>query len=457
MNTIAVLEIVGLTCSLSGLGLVMQRRIRLPREVRLCLTTLLAVVAALHLLDTLEWLGFAWADWLGDTFKVVVPVAWLAFLFAVTRIELASDLHLAAAQLGNLIEAAPAALAVVDAEGRCLHCNQRWLDLHRIKTSIVGLPLSATPGTLGTMWETLSRQVVLTGTPLHGKDKVALAGEANAPEVEWSVRPWSSAEGKGVIVAVVPIQTSETKASDSIRAAARSRTLEVIGAAASGVAHDINNLLTVISMHSEVLHLLKGQDPEAMKSSLDSIQEAIGTASSMTRELLSFSKLQAMELEPLDLAALVTSNARLLEDAVRGKAELSLQAQPQVWVSANASALQQILLNLVVNGRDALNHFGAITIRVETTVNGPSLAVQDSGTGIEPDVLAHMFEPFFTTKRERGTGLGLAVVDRLVRAQGGSIDVRSSIGEGTTFVITFPPSTPTAGLESRPRPPIDFV
>lgn len=456
MNAIALLELVGLGCSLAGLGLVAQKRLRLPREVRLCLTTLLAAVATLHLLDTLEWLGFAWADWLGDTFKVVVPVAWLAFLFAVTRVEMATDLHLAAAQLGNLIEAAPAALAVVDGEGRCLHCNQRWLDLHRLKVSIVGLPLSATSGTLGVMWETLSRQVVLTGTPLHGKDKVALAGEANAPEVEWSVRPWSSAEGKGVIVAVVPIQASEGKA-DSVRAAARSRTLEVIGAAASGVAHDINNLLTVISMHSEVLHLLKGQDPEAMKTSLDSIQEAIGTASSMTRELLSFSKLQSLELEPLDLTALVKANARLLEDTVRGKAALSLDAQPQVWVSANASALQQILLNLVVNGRDALSNYGAISIRVEATAKGPSLAVQDSGTGIEPDVLAHMFEPFFTTKRERGTGLGLAVVDRLVRAQGGSIDVQSSVGQGTTFVITFPPSTPIPGIEPKPKSPTDFV
>jgi signal transduction histidine kinase len=270
------------------------------------------------------------------------------------------------------------------------------------------------------------------------------------------VRPWSSAEGKGVIVAVVPIQANDGK-TDSVRAAARSRTLEVIGAAASGVAHDINNLLTVISMHSEVLHLLKGQDPEAMKTSLDSIQEAIGTASSMTRELLSFSKLQSLELEPLDLAALVKANARLLEDTVRGKAELSLDAQPQVWVSANASALQQILLNLVVNGRDALNNYGAISIRVEATAKGPSLAVQDSGAGIEPDVLAHMFEPFFTTKRERGTGLGLAVVDRLVRAQGGSIDVTSSVGQGTTFVITFPPSSPVPNIEPRPKSPTDFV
>lgn len=445
MSWIVPLELFGMACALGAAWLSSRGRVNLTRELRVGLTWLLAVIAALHLLDALEWYGFFWADWLGDTAKVAVPVAWLVFLFAVSRAELVTDLQAAATQLRDVIESAPAALAIVDAGGRCVHCNNKWLALHRVDAPIVGLPLSQTCGPAGARWEELSRRVLAESEPLQGKDKLELTRNTAAAELEWSVRPWIGLEGVGAIIAVAHAATPSSTVAPDSRSATRARTLEAIGAAASGVAHDINNLLTVISMHSEVLHLLKGEDPEAMKSSIDSIQQAIGTASSMTRELLSFSKLQTLELQPLDLTALVQANAKLLEDTVRGKAELCLRAQPAVWVSANASALQQILLNLVVNGRDAMRGHGAITIRVETGANGPSLEVEDSGTGIEPEVLARMFEPFFTTKRERGTGLGLAVVDRLVRAQGANIVVKSSVGQGTTFMITFPPTTPTVG------------
>jgi signal transduction histidine kinase len=447
MSWIVPLELCGMVCALLAARL--SARMNLTRDLSLGLAWLLTTVAALHLLDALEWYGFGWADWLGDTTKVAVPVAWLVFLFAVSRAELVTDLQSAAAQLRDLIESAPAALSIVDARGRCVHCNHQWSSLHHAEGPIVGVPLSQSCGAAGVHWEHLSQRVIASRKPLQGSDKLALGGDETA-DLEWSVRPWVGLEGVGAIIAVVQAPNLGSIAPSDIKTATRTRALEAIGAAASGVAHDINNLLTVISMHSEVLHLLRGQDPEAMKSSLDSIQQAIGTASSMTRELLSFSKVQSLELQPLDLTALVEANAKLLEDTVRGKAQLCLEAQPAVWVSANASALQQILLNLVVNGRDAMRGQGAITIRVEVTVNGPSLEVEDSGSGIEPEILSRMFEPFFTTKRERGTGLGLAVVDRLVRAQGANILVKSSVGLGTTFVITFPPTA----LDAKHGPPV---
>lgn len=436
MSWLVPLELCGMLFALGAMWRSARGKLNLTRELRLGLTGLLATVAALHLLDALEWSGFAWADWLGDTAKVAVPVAWLAFLFAVSRAELVTGLQNAGTQLRDVIEGAPAALAIVTAEGTCVHCNRKWLELHRVAFAVSGGGLSDHFGAAGRRWADLAGLVVASGEPAQGKEQL-IVGNGTSVEVEWSVRPWAGLEGVGAILAAVETPTRETATPDV--KSSRSRTLEAIGAAASGVAHDINNLLTVISMHSEVLHLLKGQDPDAMKSSLDSIQQAIGTASTMTRELLSFSKMQALELQPLDLTALVQSNAKLLEDTVRGKADLCFRAQPSVWVSANASALQQILLNLVVNGRDAMRAHGAITIRVQATPEGPALEVEDSGSGIEPDVLSRMFEPFFTTKRERGTGLGLAVVDRLVRAQGGTILVNSAPGQGTRFLITFPP------------------
>lgn len=444
MSWIVPLELLGMVCALGATWLSARGRVNLTRELRVGLTWLLATIAALHLLDALEWYGFGWADWLGDTTKVAVPVAWLVFLFAVSRAELVTDLQAAATQLRDVIETAPAALAIVDASGRCVHCNQQWLTLHRAKNDIIGVQLSRSCGPAGSHWEQLSHQVLTSREPLQGRGKLTLGSDAAATELEWSARPWMGLEGVGAIIAVAHAAAAASTAPPDSRSYTRARTLEAIGAAATGVAHDINNLLTVISMHSEVLHLIKDRDPHAMQDSLDSIQQAIGTASSMTRELLSFSKLQALELQPLDLTALVEANAKLLEDTVRGKAELRLEAQPSVWVSANASALQQILLNLVVNGRDAMRGQGAIKIRVESTLKGPSLEVEDSGSGIEPEILSRMFEPFFTTKRERGTGLGLAVVDRLVRAQGANILVKSSVGHGTTFVITFPPAASLA-------------
>lgn len=431
MNGVALLDLGGFVCA--ALAFVLATRIEsgLPKEVRSSLLALLGSVMLLHFLDFLEWSGVEWADWFGDTFKVLIPVAWLAFLFSATRAKLTTDLRVSAQQVHLLLEETPVGIAIVS-DGKWLHCNQRWLSLFQLNSPVAGTPLEASHGALGKTWGVLSRDALECGHLHHA----TLPATETRPALQWSLRPWFGVDGTSGAIIVIT-EAANANATDDDRLTPRSA-LEAIGAAASGVAHDINNLLTVISMHSEVLHLPQGQDPELAKSSLDSIHQAITMASSMTQGLLSFSKLKPLELEAIDLTHLVNTNARLLSDAVTERAELEVRVEPSIWVRGNMSALNQILLNLVINARDALRDRGVITVNVQSTPNGPTLTVEDTGSGIEPQVLEHMFEPFFTTKSQKGTGLGLAVVERLVRAQSAEIGVKSVVGEGTKFIITFP-------------------
>jgi signal transduction histidine kinase len=430
VNSTTLLELAGLGCASAATFFALRVDSALPKEVRPNLVVLLSSVVLLHFLDVLEWWGLERADWFGDTFKVCVPVAWLAFLFSVTRAQLTTDLQVTSGQLRVLLEETPMGIAIASG-GKWVHSNQKWLSLHGISGQIVGLSVRGSCGALGLKWEEVSARALLSGASLQGTEPAT----STHPALDWSVRPWLGIDGTtGSILVVQPTDPGRTEQGNVTQPSA----LEAIGAAASGVAHDINNLLTVISMHSEILHLPHTQDPELARSSLDSIHQAIGMATSMTRGLLSFSKLKPLELEGLDLSALVHSSTGLLADTLSERATLHVHIEPGVWIRGNASALHQILLNLIVNARDALTDFGVITVHVHSAPQGSVLAVEDTGTGIEQAVLDRMFEPFFTTKRQQGTGLGLAVVERLVRAHAAQLSVKSVVGKGSKFSITFP-------------------
>ncbi len=265
---------------------------------------------------------------------------------------------------------------------------------------IAGTSPEESQGALGRMWDALSKDALKSGISHQG----SVPSSGGRPALEWSVRPWFGVDGTSgaIIVAADNAGIDESPERRTPRSA-----LEAIGAAASGVAHDINNLLTVISMHSEVLHLPHEHDPELTKNSLDSIHQAVTMASSMTRGLLSFSKLKPLELETVDLTALVNTNAGLLTDTIKQRARLEVRAEPALMIRGNTSALHQILLNLVVNARDAMRDGGVVTVHVQSTPQGPTLTVEDTGSGIEPQVLEHMFKLHFSprsTKTGRAWG-----------------------------------------------------
>ncbi|MGE4059826.1 MAG: response regulator, partial [Sphingomonadales bacterium] len=240
--------------------------------------------------------------------------------------------------------------------------------------------------------------------------------------------------------------------------------MEAIGQLAGGVAHDFNNILAAIMMQADIASSVEGV-PEEAADYLDDIRAAAERAANLTRQLLAFSRRQVMQTRALDMNEAVTSLGkmltRLLGEDVR--LQFNLHTAP-IALQGDAGMLDQVLLNLVVNARDALTSGGRITIGTapcEVTaeeaseIEGASpgrfacLTVADTGAGIAPENLERIFDPFFTTKEAgKGTGLGLATVFGIVRQHGGWVTVDSALGQGTTFRV-FLPAAEIAGSADR--------
>jgi PAS domain S-box-containing protein len=231
----------------------------------------------------------------------------------------------------------------------------------------------------------------------------------------------------------------------------RSQKLEALGRLAGGVAHDFNNLLTVIVSCSEVL--LDTLPPEdRLREDAAEIADAAAKAAQLTRQLLAFGRRQPSHPVPLDVGETVAGMEKMLRRLIGEDVELVVARQPGlVPILADPGRIEQVVLNLVVNARDAMPAGGRISVEATGTVHragdgldlppGPyvRLAVSDTGTGMTGEVRSHLFEPFFTTKPEgKGTGLGLATVYGIVKQAGGEIRVESEPGRGSRFEVLLP-------------------
>ena len=234
----------------------------------------------------------------------------------------------------------------------------------------------------------------------------------------------------------------------------QSQKMESIGQLAGGVAHDFNNILTVILGQASLLTSEHDLSP-AVRGSLSEITEAAERAAALTRQLLAFSRKQVMQLRRLDLNSIVTDMTRMLRRTLGEAVTLTVNLAPELpLIHADQAMMQQILINLAVNARDAMPSGGRLEISTGTLTIGPAeartnpealpgpavcLRVSDSGSGIPPQIIPHIFEPFFTTKDiGKGTGLGLASVHGIVKQHRGWIRLSSEIGCGTVFQICIP-------------------
>jgi PAS domain S-box-containing protein len=231
--------------------------------------------------------------------------------------------------------------------------------------------------------------------------------------------------------------------------------MDAIGRLAGGIAHDFNNFLTIIHGYSEVLLTQAMELPQGIRKPILEMRAAAERAAGLTRQLLAFSRQQVLRLQDVDLNRVISSNERMLRSAISEQIDLRLRLEPMLGrVQADPSQIDQIILNLVINARDAMPHGGSTEIETQNVQFSQStpfgnghvpagrwirLAVKDTGHGMNDTVQSHIFEPFFTTKEDgRGTGLGLATVYGIVKQSGGYIAVTSEPGVGTTFEILLP-------------------
>jgi signal transduction histidine kinase/ActR/RegA family two-component response regulator len=255
-------------------------------------------------------------------------------------------------------------------------------------------------------------------------------------------------------------ETAQEALARSEKLLQQSQKMEAIGLLAGGVAHDFNNLLAVINGYSELL-LERVDLAESDRRSLEQIKQAGGSAASLTRQLLMLSRQQVVEPVVLNINQTVGNLDKMLRRLIKENIQFSFVLDPQLdRVKADPGQIEQIVLNLVVNARDAMPNGGALRIQTKNIEKpaGPAaspsrfvlLEVTDTGTGMDQQTQAHIFEPFFTTKAVgKGTGLGLATVYGIVKQSNGHIEVQSTLGRGSSFQI-YLPAEAQAGVAVEP-------
>jgi PAS domain S-box-containing protein len=352
------------------------------------------------------------------------------------------------ARLRVLIEQLPAILWTIDK-------NLRFTSAMGAGLTRVGLHANEIVGkTLSDFFETSDANFL----PITSHRR-AVMGEPNTFHMEWRngsyachAEPLRNENGRceGAICMALDV-SDRKKLEEQLRQAQK---MEAVGRLAGGIAHDFNNLLMVIQGHAELL-TDRMKPGESLRRNAEQIQEASQRATSLTRQLLAFSRKQMLAPVVLNVQAVVSDMGKILRRLIGEDVELVTVNAPDLKrVKADRSQIEQVIMNLAVNARDAMPRGGKLTIESANVEFDNSysrapmvlmpgryvmLAVTDNGCGMDADTQAHIFEPFYTTKEKgKGTGLGLATVYGIVKQSGGYVWVYSEIGKGTTFKIYLP-------------------
>ncbi len=274
---------------------------------------------------------------------------------------------------------------------------------------------------------------------------------------------------RGGITHIVATYTDRTEKRRMQETLVHSQRLDAVGRLAGGIAHDFNNLISVVNGYCQILASKLSDRPQALRE-VEEIHKAGQKAATLTRQLLAFGRRQSMDLRVINLNHVVRENTTILQRLLGDAGELALELDSELGnVRADPAQFQQVLLNLVINARDALRDKGRITISTSNRIVRAGLnrratdtppghyvvlTVADNGTGMDAHTQEHLFEPFFTTKEEgKGTGLGLALVYGVIQQSNGFISVHSALLVGSTFEILLPTvSEPAEKIASTPFP-----
>jgi PAS domain S-box-containing protein len=361
------------------------------------------------------------------------------------RERLLAQIQAQARQMQQIMETVPEAVFLIDAYGAIIHANpvaRSWLPL---------LTASSAPQRrlqrLGD--RDLSELLTAPTSGLYHEveagnrvfEVVAQPVQEEAPDASW--------------VLLLQDVTREREIQQHLRQQER---LSALGQLAAGIAHDFNNIMAVIVLYAQ-MGLRVPDLPTKLRERLEIITQQANRATELIQQILDFSRRAVLERRPLDLQVFLKEQVQLLERTLPENIRVTLTLEEDTYlVSADPTRLQQAIMNLTINAREAMPRGGEVrftlqrvqmeeaTVRLPQQRPGPwvCLTVEDTGKGIPPAVLPHIFEPFFTTKAPRGTGLGLAQVYGIVKQHKGHIDVQSTPGEGTTFTLYLPAMTEDA-------------
>ena len=404
--------------------------------------------------------------WLHDLVTVVlengVPCRLRGIMVDVTETKRAEEaLHAREQEYRALVENSPDVVCRYGRDGRRIYVNLSGEKLfNRGRSELVGTRgVDEQPGHPGLRrFYELLQQVLATGRPAELDLELDYLSLPNPPIHYVRLVPERDPQGNVVSVLgigrdITAMRETERKLRESEERLRQSQKMEAVGRLAGGIAHDFNNLLAVIQLQSDLL--LADSSPESMREGVEEIKAAAERASNLTRQLLTFSRRGMPQVRVLDLAEVLSSISVLLRRLLGEDIALETRfARGLPQVQADRGMMEQVIMNLAVNARDAMPDGGRLLIElaVEEVDAGRaearpgvepgtfvSLTVTDTGCGIREDDLPHVFEPFFTTKDVgRGTGLGLSTVFGIVQQHRGWVEVSSTAGQGATFGVFLP-------------------
>jgi PAS domain S-box-containing protein len=374
--------------------------------------------------------------------------------------QLSQQLHF----LQQLIETIPGAIFYKDAEGHYLGCNRAF-------EAVTGVPAGELIGKKIDDIFSSSRAVEYAAADRELLDNPgsqtyeSRLRDANGEMHDVMFHKATFTRSNGTVGGLVGLMLDITERKQLEEQLREAQKMEAMGQLAGGIAHDFNNLMTIIAGYGELLSSGLGDNPPLLEK-VKQILKAEEQASSLTRQLLAFTRRQMLQPKLLDLKSVLSDMGNMLRRVVSEDIELVIKSDSEPCLTrADRGQIQQVILNLLINARDATPKGGRITLEVSNVLSerevrlpagaplGPyvCLTVSDTGYGMDAATRARIFEPFFTTKEQgKGTGLGLATVYGIVQQTGGHIVVESEAGQGSTFYIYFQRAEGASAVEELP-------
>ena len=367
--------------------------------------------------------------------------------------ERTAQLESSEAQMRAIFETSHQYQVLLNEHGDVLHANKTALaGIRAGAADVVGKPLWETPWFSSTdgMREVARDAFIAVMQGEEVRTEMRLHLPAGERYFDFAMRPLR--DQHGAIIGAVPEAIDITERRRGEEALRQSQKMEAIGQLTGGVAHDFNNLLTIIRSATDFLRR-RDLPEERRRRYIDAISDTVGRASKLTAQLLAFARRQPLKPQAFNVGVQVDSVAQMIRPLVGGRIQIEVDIDdPDCFAIADIAQFETALINLAVNGRDAMDGEGRLTISVKKVNSIPALRAQsarsgdfisisiaDTGTGIAPDHLQSIFEPFFTTKEVgKGTGLGLSQAFGFAKQSDGDIDVESTLGRGATFTIYLP-------------------